>query len=223
MKASAPRISVLTPSRGRAWHLEASLTSLGWTKDKRLPEVEFLIALDEDDPQVPLYKEIFGKTTTIIVMPRVGYGYLDYYYNALAKKSTGDWLWLWNDDATMRGGPWLEKLKEVDATRPYVAQFGGHHIFPLMTRTLYKIIGHFSKGASNDTYVLGVGDRGGVRIYIGNAQEITIDHNEIHDATEGDKNITLGIASGRPGWDEQDEDAEKVKSWLSKRQGDFRL
>ena len=85
-----------------------------------------------------------------------------------------------------------------------------------MTRTLYKSIGHFSLGASNDTYVLGVGDRGGVRIYIGDAQDITIDHRELHDQTEGDKNIALGTAMGRPGWDEQDEDAEKVKQWLAK-------
>lgn len=216
MKASHPKISVLIPSRGRIVGLEASLKSLGWEKDKKLPEVEFLIAMDTDDAQIHLYEEKFGSTTTIIKMPRVGYGYLDKYYNELAKIATGDWLWLWNDDATMRGGPWLEKLKEIDSTRPYVAQFGGHHIFPLMTRTLYKIIGHFSMGAANDTYVLGVGDKAGIRIYIGNAQEIIIGHDGIHDQTEEDKNATLGIASGRQGQDEQEKDAEKVKIWLSK-------
>jgi hypothetical protein len=213
-----PRISVLIPSRGRVVQLEASLVSLGWHKYEPMPEVEFLIALDEDDPQVNLYKERLGANTTIITMPRVGYGYLDKYYNELAKVATGDWLWLWNDDATMREGPWLERLKEVDASRPYIAQFGGHHIFPLMTRTLYKTIGHFSKGASNDTYMLGLGDRAGVRIYIGTTQEITIDHNEIHDQTETDKNATLGIATGRPGWEDQDKDAERIKQWLAKHQ-----
>lgn len=210
-----PRISVLVPSRGRVGHLEASLRSLGWHEYEPLPEVEFLVALDDDDPQVNLYKERLGSNTTIITMSRAGYGYLDKYYNELAKIATGDWLWLWNDDATMQEGAWLEKLKEVDASRPYVGQFGAHHIFPLMTRTLYKIIGHFSRGASNDTYILGVGDRAGVRVYIGDAHEITIDHNEIHDQTEQDKNATLGIASGRPGWEDQDNDAERIKLWLS--------
>lgn len=206
-----PAVSLLCPSRGRPELLEESILSLyegDW---------EFLVAVDEDDPRLESYYELQDKLGFVLITtPRYGYAFLERYYNDLAKISSGKWLLLWNDDAEMKQPNWIGKI-DKSHKRPYVLQFGTDHCFPMISRTLYNIMGHFSLGPSNDTYLLGVGDRANIR------EEIPGDfiHHKrdyIHDQTEGDKVQATTNTSNRMKSVEciinQEEDARKVLEWL---------
>ena len=188
-----------------------SIESLG-TKD-----IEILVAVDEDEPALKEYYSLLYDNTSLITTPRYGYGYLERYYNDLARISTGEWLFLWNDDAVMGNKDWVDKIT-ASSKKPHVAQFGEDKCFPLITRTLYNIMGHFSLGPSNDTYLLGVGDRAEIRTYF---EDVNIYHKRdyIHDQTEGDKVQATSLVSKRQSSKEcveaQDEDARRVKEWQS--------
>jgi hypothetical protein len=205
------KLSVLVASRGRVEGLKRSLASFGWEKGRTLPNIEFLIAVDSDDPQIKDYKREFDGLT-IIECPRFGYGDLHKYYNKLAKLSVGDWLLNWNDDATITLGDWMGELDKADHTQPYTAQPAGYSPFPLMSRKLYEIVGHFSEGALIDRYLLGLGEKSGRHIYIGGS--VKIDHDRVDDQTKRDGDFTLGMASEHDGLTEQLAAAEKVKLWL---------
>ena len=66
-----PTLSILVPSRGRANILKFSLDSLGLRENN----LEALVWVDEDDPQLKLYHKLFdsNKTVELFIKPRVGY------------------------------------------------------------------------------------------------------------------------------------------------------
>lgn len=200
----APLVSVLIPSRGRPGLLKESIESLGEGN------YEVSVAVDNDDPSLLEY----DPNQVTEVTDRFGYAYLHEYYNLLAAKARGDWLLLWNDDAEMKGD-WLDKIT-ADPDQPWVATFGEEKCFPLISRKLYEIIGHFSKGPANDTYLLGVGDRAGIRIKF---DPVKIHHKRdyVHDGTETDKNGTLKemelIMASKEILGHEDKDAGKVLRW----------
>lgn len=204
-----PLVSVLIPSRGRSSLLKEAVDSLG--------DVEVLIAIDEDDPEKTAYYDTDYGNAQMIECPRYGYGYLDRYYNDLARKSTGKWLMLWNDDAEMRSGNWLDILAEVDTEQPHIAIFGEEKCFPLINRVMYNVLGHFSQGPSNDTYLLGVADRSNGLLKLSSA-EIYHKRDYIHDQTEKDKTRDFKLSDKRQRSDfvvnSQVKDAKAVELWL---------
>lgn len=213
-----PKLSVLVPSRGRVEALRYSLASFGWQESKRLPLIEFLIAIDADDPQLEDYRHIFGDSTALIVCPRYGYGYQDEYLNVLAKLSKGNWLLSWNDDAQMGVCDWMTPLLSAPIDSPHTAQFANYDYLPMMNRKMYEIIGHFSKGGLIDRYILGLGNKAGVHLYLGTPQNISLTHDRIDDQSKRDSALTEGIAAERDGLGEQEKAVEKVKAWKGKHE-----
>lgn len=127
------KLSVLCPSRGRPEMLMSS-------RDTFKDEIEFLVAVDKDDSALPAYKAL-GIPLTIT--KRYGYPYLEKYYNILAKKATGDWLFNWNDDAFLGMGNVVGLLEELDPQEPAIGYFdNGDTRFPLVSRGLYELLGH---------------------------------------------------------------------------------
>lgn len=192
-----PLVSFLLPSRiqpGKAHTANALLKSLATivTTSSDSNGYEVLIRFDADDTDsidlIPRIYEIFAPTIAevkVIIGPRRGYEGLHHYYNELAAISTGELLFLWNDDLEIcpvrsgwsvpNGGhhyeAWDRILKEdwegmgshifiLFATEvfpdPSTSDISSL-AFPILTRHAYEAMGHFSHSPLNDAYLLNVG------------------------------------------------------------------
>lgn len=144
-------ISVLCPTRGRFDSMLASFQSLASTGR----DFELLLYVDDDDPQLDRYRRL----APTIIGPRHGYPGLHHYVNALADQARGDWLLLWNDDATMTTKAWDDM---IHAQEPAVLSPGTNHggdptsvkrcIFPVVPTAWVRHVGHFSLNRHNDTW-----------------------------------------------------------------------
>lgn len=163
-------ISVMIPSRGRAAGLITCVNKLRQFASH--PElVEILIKTDLDD--TTLIVPIAPGPTVVLRTERLGgYWTLHHYYNAMAAISTGRWLFMLNDDAWLETVGWDDIIMQCGdgrlATRvlvPHVewptapdqAHYEEYHKvkhpeFPIVSRRLYQICGHFSLSYANDTW-----------------------------------------------------------------------
>lgn len=145
-------ISILCPSRGRPDLLAGSIESL---RNKAATDLEVLVAADTDDPNTVQVAR--GLDTTVIVSERVGYSNLHVYYNSLAEQASGDWLLLWNDDATMLTDSWDQVIEELPPA-VLVADLQSHHspdlcCFPAVRYVAVTAVGGFSPHTPHcDTY-----------------------------------------------------------------------
>lgn len=206
------KISVLCPSRNRPELLVKSIASLG------TGDLEILVAIDDDEPQMPLYVDISkDKYVTIINMERHGYGGLHEYYNELARHAKGDWLMLFNDDATMETVGWIDIVTQHDHTIPQVLNpwsDSGDNLFPLISRKWYEVVGHFSRNTHADSWVQQIGQRLGIQVYV---PGIKISHlgEDLHDTTHNEVKqiVRQTSAQYRAMEKERIEDANKIKEW----------
>jgi hypothetical protein len=150
-------------------------------------DIQFLVAVDEDDPALGAYKELGIKLT---ITPRWGYAYMDEYCNRLAQEATGDWLLNWNDDAYMETTNLEELVADLDPDKPTVVLFGGDTRFPMISRGLYKLLGHFAGGPSVDSYIHAIGVHANI-IADKQAIEMRHDRDVFSDQTTFDKDFGL--------------------------------
>jgi hypothetical protein len=145
-------ISVILPSRQREEHLRRSLSSL--RDNAHHPErVEFWVAIDPDD-QVPN----IGWVNFQVAPYRYGYNNLHHYYNDLSKLARGEWLYLWNDDATMLTAGWDDAIAAEPTASgvlytPIVPDPREGNVFPVVPASWIRYLGHFSLHSSNDWWV----------------------------------------------------------------------
>lgn len=169
-RGPGPLVSVLIPTRGRPKHLCQAVDSIySLAVDKA--NIEFLFKVDDDDfitiqtvDKILTY--VHGKR---IISPR-GNGYKDMHLwvNELAKLAIGDWLFLFNDDATMATEKW-----DTFLTGACVKGWHGVHDivslfiptkgiddngqlseqFMFLRRKVVEIVGHYSLIPQNDTWV----------------------------------------------------------------------
>lgn len=156
------KISVLLPTRGRPEALMKSVRSLH-EKMSEDNELEFLFALDRDDAltlaSISELKD-YGK---VLITPRYGYKNLHLYYNDLCAISTGEWLFLWNDDTLMETHHWDKEVEKHSGQFLFLNPKSNHPIpadetlFPIVPKKYYELVGHFSLNCSNDTWVQEIG------------------------------------------------------------------
>ncbi|HWB36849.1 MAG TPA: hypothetical protein VHA75_12565 [Rugosimonospora sp.] len=104
-------ISVLMPSRGRPASLVKSAMSV-FDHAARPDAVEVLVAADPDDMGTHAVAEDLGLDCWV-APERYGYGGIRLYFNRLAEVAIGDWMLLWNDDATMITKGWDVKVEAL--------------------------------------------------------------------------------------------------------------
>jgi hypothetical protein len=107
------KISILLPTRKRVKLLKRSVDSLAdYASDKN--NVEILIAYDKDDTDTKNFLKTDWAEVSVkaFEFERCGYLNIHKYYNALAEKAEGDWLFIWNDDAKMLTKNWDLKILE---------------------------------------------------------------------------------------------------------------
>lgn len=192
-------ISVLCPTRERPGLLACSIRML-LHQAARPERVEILIAVDDDDPTD--YREVWNRFAArgspatrgaILRTPRKHYESLNDYYNALARKASGRWCTLHNDDALIVTPHWdliLDAIPGADG--PLVAMTESNHgrspcTFPFFTKSFVDTIGHVSLSNHNDTWIEEVGKGAGIAVDV----PILVLHAMIEDtvATEGKANI----------------------------------
>jgi hypothetical protein len=149
-------ISVLCPTRCRPRQLRESFESMMDRAD-RPHEVEFLAAVDPDDPWLE-FQSWTGPSFWIWTAPeRYGYERLHEYYNALARTARGRWLMLWNDDAVMQTRGWDTVIagKTCDqALQPWHSDGGyAHNDFPVWPRRWTDYLGYVSQTSCCDAWV----------------------------------------------------------------------
>jgi hypothetical protein len=158
------KIAILLATRGRTKELRTSLTSL-IVRATDISTVQFLIAFDRDDYIGYGYFNDFIKhyldekkiTYQVIMTERYGYGKLQYYYNLLAKMASADWLFVWNDDATMDTQGW-DKIITSHTGQFKLLSVITHNehpysIFPILPDIWVKLLGRISRHLEVDAEV----------------------------------------------------------------------
>jgi len=167
---SQPILSALAPTRGRAESLRLSVDSLAPEKNG----VEVLIWADDDDPQLDQYRKFFSNryNTKLFVKPRVGYKNFHLMINFLASQSSGDWLWLWNDDVYMGRTDWFGIFNSQAAQfkprqEPLVFNIQGEkNGFPILSRKYYEVLGHISGNTLCDYWTRRVVEGTDIHVHI---------------------------------------------------------
>jgi hypothetical protein len=98
------KFSIIFPARGHKEKLYRTLDSIVRTTD-RLEDIEVLIAVDNDDEELKTFGYNGGVDITIFEYPPRK-NILCCYYNALAKKATGDVIWVWSQECFLRTKHW---------------------------------------------------------------------------------------------------------------------
>lgn len=155
-----PYLSVIVPSRERADVLKFSLDSLGLERNN----IEVLVWVDDDDPQLEKYHEIFdnNRHVKLFTKSRIGYAQFHIMQSFLVSQASGQWLFLWNDDAYMEKVDWYDKFVEYASLskplqEPVVYNIWGqgsiHNVFPILSIKFFQILGHTSAHCVADLYI----------------------------------------------------------------------
>ena len=160
-------VSVIVPSRKRFDMLLVSLQSIH-EMAADTSQLETIIRFDDDDgqsikriPELPFTK----MNLRVIIGPRLrGYFDLNKFINECCGVSCGEFLFLFNDDSTIITKNWdkeLEKHKgQVVVLNPDTHDDAQqYNTFPIISREIYDLVGHFSLQAHNDAWVSQVGKK----------------------------------------------------------------
>jgi hypothetical protein len=158
------KIAVLLPTRGRTAALDRSLIGL-LKKAADLDGIQVLLGLDTDDvvgiehfenELQPTLNEM-GVNYTAMTFEPMGYSRLHDYVNTLAKNSSADWMFFWNDDAVMETQGWdTEICKYTGQFKLLAVHTHNDHpysIFPIVPRAWLDLIGHLSLHSMNDAWL----------------------------------------------------------------------
>jgi len=151
------RISVILPTRGRWEMMDESIGALLF-KANDPDSIDILVRHDDDDPpSIP-----FTPKVRLFSGARHGYRHLHLYYNELAEKATGDWILSWSDDAVMETEGWDDVIRAQGGGLKILNATGGLNLFPIVTRELYEVLGHWSLQAHCDSWLQVIGRMNGI-------------------------------------------------------------
>lgn len=104
--------AVLMPTRARFARCLKSVESLLNAEPKYNKEIEVLLRLDDDDPQLRDYTMQFqdSKHVRFLIGKSHGYCAFGIYCTELARMSNARYVMQWNDDVIMEG-PWISGIK----------------------------------------------------------------------------------------------------------------
>ena len=158
------RIAILLPTRGRTEALDRSLVGL-LEKATNLDSIQVLLGLDTDDDvgithfQEKLQPKLddMGVHYTAMSFNPMGYSRLHDYVNTLARASSADWMFFWNDDAVMETTGWDTEIckytGEFKLLAVHTHQDHPYSIFPIVPRAWLDVVGHLSLHSMNDAWL----------------------------------------------------------------------
>ena len=150
------RFSLLIPSRERPEMLKKLLIGLRATT-KNIDEVEILVKIDNDDPKIQEYRNSLkniGFRVRVFIEDR-NPNLSEEYYNFMAKKASGDYIWALNDDIEVISedfwDEYIENIVEKHQIKGKIAYFNigvrGHSQvlfspFPMVSRETVDAFGY---------------------------------------------------------------------------------
>jgi hypothetical protein len=150
-------ISVLLPTRNRPELLRSSINSL-LNLAAQPRKIEILLAVDKDAPVDSDIAWLPG--VTVWTAPeRYGSARMQEYYNHLATRAAGQWLMIWNDDATMRTRGWDAAIRSAPSGAclwlDHMGTGPDHcNMFPVWPKAWTDVLGHVADGSPRvDTWV----------------------------------------------------------------------
>jgi hypothetical protein len=161
-----PLVSVLLPTRKRVRGLVAAIDSL-YSLAKNKSNLEFILKIDDDDAETI---ELFHKLQSILPVKSIissrGNGYHDMHHwvNQMSALATGDWLFLFNDDALMGSQDWDEMLlyigvhnwwgiPDICCISVETVNSPGSQEFMFLRRRVFELLGYYSLIPHNDTWI----------------------------------------------------------------------
>ena len=212
-RGSGPLVSILIPSRERSgWLLSAMDSCYSLAMDKSL--LEFVLRLDEDDKQsVDLMKEVQKSVPVkikIVVAPR-GRGYVDSadWCRQMSEVASGDWLFLFNDDARMAVHGWDQILLR---TRKDVTWHGTDELFLMVAPTLgslynnefiflrravFEILGRWGLSPQSDSWMYAVMSMlGSAKHSMIHVRHYRHEHNKPEEQDKVHKEVITSMAQG---------------------------
>ena len=158
------KISILTPSRSRPYRLLSFVESV-YENCSHPENIEFLNYIDDDDPDIELYKKEEKK-----IANNYPFFFKNFYekpisvsksWNILASHCLGEILIMGNDDVIYKTKGWDKiLLNEVNKFNDeiYLIWFNDgvkkhtHASFPIISRKWYQTLGYFTPGCFNFGY-----------------------------------------------------------------------
>jgi hypothetical protein len=157
-------IAVLLPTRGRTDALSRSVKGL--INRAVTPErVQLMLGFDDDDvnglehfeSDLRPWLDETGISDTAMSFEPVGYGRLNEYVNELAKNSSADWLFFWNDDALMETTGWDREIDkhtgEFKILAVHTHRDHPYSIFPIVPRAWLDLLGYLSPHQISDAWL----------------------------------------------------------------------
>jgi hypothetical protein len=158
------KIAILLPTRGRTEALTRSLIGL-LEKADDLDTIQVLLGMDTDDAvgiahfQQELQPQLdqLGVDYIAMTFEPMGYSQLHDYVNTLARNSSADWMFFWNDDAVMETSGWdteiVQHTGEFKLLAVHTHNDHPYSIFPIVPRAWLDLIGHLSLHSMNDAWL----------------------------------------------------------------------
>lgn len=188
-------IAVLLPTRGRTSGLTDSVTSIvEQTIDA--DRIQIIFGFDEDDTVglghfesvIQPYLDDKDVAYEAQVFVSMGYTGLNRYYNHLAKSADADWLFVWNDDATMETPGWDQVVakysSEFKILKVHTHNEHPYSIFPIVPRLWFDTLGLLSRHQMIDAEI----SQNAYMLDVMQIVDINVRHNQSeltgqHDAT----------------------------------------
>ena len=157
-------IAVLLPTRGRTDALSRSVISL-FNRAVKPEKVQLMLGFDDDDEvgiehfEKELQPWLDSKKINYEaqVFERMGYARLNEYVNALALSSDADWLFFWNDDATMDSAGWdkviADHTGEFKCLAVHTHRDHPYSIFPIVPRAWLDTLGYLCPHQISDAWL----------------------------------------------------------------------
>lgn len=149
-------IAVLLPTRSRTDALTASVSSIVDLASD-ISHIQLIFGFDDDDEAgLNHFKTVIQPFLDqreveyeAQAFKSMGYAGLNRYYNHLAKSTSADWLFVWNDDAVMETKGWDLVIEQYTGKfkllKVHTHNDHPYSIFPIMPRAWYDLMNHLSR------------------------------------------------------------------------------
>ena len=149
-------VAILLPTRGRTASLTDSVTSIV-SRAKNRAGLQLIFGFDSDDSVglehfanvIQPFLDDHECAYEAQVFESMGYEGLNRYYNHLAKSADSDWIFVWNDDATMETLDWdqivLAHNGEFCVLKVHTHNEHPYSIFPIVPRIWFDTLGVLSR------------------------------------------------------------------------------
>lgn len=217
-------ISIILPSRKRFKYLKSSIDSLLTTCNNR-DNIEILCFFDDDDKETITQFLDWDKSFhyKILISRRLGYRQMNVYNNLLSAIASGQWLFLWNDDARMISSHWDSLILNKYSNQfvfispkniNNVSYTAERAMFPIFPKKWFDLTGRVSAHQHSDTYMSYIASK--LNIFV-HEPDISHEHGEIGSVGENRLNdeVTKEISYRSDfQFDEIEKDATIISQYL---------